>query len=101
MFTDSHIRQKIMSYLIRLRHSIFDIFNVLTPRIGGNALHLQLGHGIAPEEIEEVFAHNPRCDNRSIRESVRCIDCHATGSVVRHLGRHVLPQVVEKGESEV
>ena len=25
----------------------------------GNALHLQLGHGIAPEEAEEVFANNP------------------------------------------
>jgi hypothetical protein len=24
-----------------------------------NALHLQLGHGIAPEEAEEVFAHRP------------------------------------------
>jgi len=24
----------------------------------GNALHLQLGHGIAPEEAEEVFANN-------------------------------------------
>jgi uncharacterized DUF497 family protein len=25
----------------------------------GNALHLQLGHGIEPEEAEEVFAKNP------------------------------------------
>ncbi len=25
----------------------------------GNALHLQLRHGISPEEAEEVFAHNP------------------------------------------
>ena len=25
----------------------------------GNALHLQLGHGITPEEAEEVFADNP------------------------------------------
>jgi len=25
----------------------------------GNALHLQLGHGIVPEEAEEVFANNP------------------------------------------
>jgi uncharacterized DUF497 family protein len=25
----------------------------------GNALHLQLGHGIAPEEAEEVFANSP------------------------------------------
>ena len=25
----------------------------------GNSLHLQLGHGILPEEAEEVFAHNP------------------------------------------
>ena len=24
----------------------------------GNALHLQFGHGIAPEEAEEVFANN-------------------------------------------
>jgi hypothetical protein len=26
----------------------------------GNALHLQLGHGIVPEETEEVFANNPK-----------------------------------------
>jgi uncharacterized DUF497 family protein len=25
----------------------------------GNALHLQLGHGITPEEAEEVFANKP------------------------------------------
>ena len=25
----------------------------------GNSLHLQLGHGISPEEAEEVFAHRP------------------------------------------
>ena len=25
----------------------------------GNALHLQLGHGISPEEAEEVFANKP------------------------------------------
>ena len=25
----------------------------------GNALHLQLGHGIAPEEAEKVFANKP------------------------------------------
>jgi uncharacterized DUF497 family protein len=25
----------------------------------GNALHLELGHGIAPEEAEEVFATRP------------------------------------------
>ncbi len=25
----------------------------------GNALHIQLGHGIAPEEVEEVFANRP------------------------------------------
>jgi uncharacterized DUF497 family protein len=25
----------------------------------GNSLHIQLGHGIAPEEVEEVFAHKP------------------------------------------
>ena len=25
----------------------------------GNSLHLQLGHGISPEEVEEVFAHKP------------------------------------------
>ena len=25
----------------------------------GNALHLQLGHGIWPEEAEEVFANKP------------------------------------------
>ena len=25
----------------------------------GNALHLQLRHGISPEEAEEVFANNP------------------------------------------
>lgn len=25
----------------------------------GNALHLQFGHGIAPDEAEEVFANNP------------------------------------------
>lgn len=25
----------------------------------GNCLHLQLGHGIVPEEAEEVFANNP------------------------------------------
>jgi len=25
----------------------------------GNALHLQLGHGIMPEEAEEVFANKP------------------------------------------
>ncbi len=25
----------------------------------GNCLHLQLGHGIEPEEAEEVFANNP------------------------------------------
>ncbi len=25
----------------------------------GNALHLELGHGIAPEEAEEVFASRP------------------------------------------
>ena len=25
----------------------------------GNSLHLQLGHGIEPEEVEEVFAHKP------------------------------------------
>ena len=25
----------------------------------GNSLHLQLGHGISPEEAEEVFAHKP------------------------------------------
>jgi uncharacterized DUF497 family protein len=25
----------------------------------GNALHLQLGHGIEPEEAEEVFAKRP------------------------------------------
>jgi len=25
----------------------------------GNALHLQLRHGICPEEAEEVFANNP------------------------------------------
>ena len=25
----------------------------------GNALHLQLGHGIEPEEVEEVFANAP------------------------------------------
>jgi hypothetical protein len=26
---------------------------------GGNSLLLQLGHGILPEEAEEVFAHKP------------------------------------------
>jgi hypothetical protein len=25
----------------------------------GNVLHLELGHGITPEEAEEVFAHTP------------------------------------------
>ena len=25
----------------------------------GNSIHLQLGHGIEPEEAEEVFAHKP------------------------------------------
>lgn len=25
----------------------------------GNSLHLQLGHGILPEEAEEVFVHKP------------------------------------------
>ena len=25
----------------------------------GNSLHIQLGHGIRPEEAEEVFANNP------------------------------------------
>ena len=25
----------------------------------GNSLHLQLGHGIEPEEAEEVFVHKP------------------------------------------
>ena len=25
----------------------------------GNALHLQLGHGIEPEEAEEIFAERP------------------------------------------
>jgi uncharacterized DUF497 family protein len=25
----------------------------------GNALHLQLGHGISPEEVEAVFANKP------------------------------------------
>jgi uncharacterized DUF497 family protein len=25
----------------------------------GNSLHLQLKHGISPEEVEEVFAHRP------------------------------------------
>ena len=25
----------------------------------GNSLHLQLGHGIEPEEVEEVFANRP------------------------------------------
>ena len=25
----------------------------------GNSLHLQLGHGIRPEEVEEVFANKP------------------------------------------
>jgi uncharacterized protein len=25
----------------------------------GNVLHLELGHGITPEEAEEVFAHRP------------------------------------------
>ena len=25
----------------------------------GNVLHLELGHGISPEEAEEVFAHRP------------------------------------------
>ena len=25
----------------------------------GNSLHIQLGHGISPEEVEEVFAHKP------------------------------------------
>jgi len=25
----------------------------------GNALHLQLGHGVTPEEAEEVFANKP------------------------------------------
>ena len=25
----------------------------------GNSLHLQLGHGISPEEVEEVFVHRP------------------------------------------
>jgi hypothetical protein len=25
----------------------------------GNSLHIQLGHGIAPDEVEEVFAHKP------------------------------------------
>ena len=25
----------------------------------GNSLQIQLGHGIAPEEVEEVFAYRP------------------------------------------
>ncbi len=25
----------------------------------GNALHFELGHGIEPEEVEEVFVHQP------------------------------------------
>ena len=25
----------------------------------GNSLHLQLGHGIEPEEVEEIFANKP------------------------------------------
>ncbi len=25
----------------------------------GNVLHLELGHGISPDEAEEVFAHRP------------------------------------------
>ncbi len=25
----------------------------------GNSLHIQLGHGIAPEEVEEAFAYKP------------------------------------------
>jgi uncharacterized protein len=25
----------------------------------GNSLHLEMGHGISPEEAEEVFAHRP------------------------------------------
>jgi len=25
----------------------------------GNSLHLQLGHGIEPEEVEDVFANKP------------------------------------------
>ncbi len=64
-------------------------------------IRLQLGHGIAPEGIEEVCAHNPGCDNRSNGESVRYLDCHVACGVVRHPRRHVLPQVVKKAASEI